>query len=162
MSKKTFWWIIGIVVAIIVVILIFHVVKNSESTGNNQAPVAEVPTEPVATSSEPSASSTPASSDEYKDGTYSAEGDYASHIGPEHIEVTLTLKDDIITSATVTPGAVNPTSMHYQGLFISGYQQVVIGKDISTLTVGKVSGSSLTPKGFNDAIAKIKAEASVS
>jgi hypothetical protein len=36
---------------------------------------------------------------------------------------------------------------------------MVVGKNISELQLTKVSGSSLTPQGFMDALEKIKAEA---
>jgi hypothetical protein len=39
------------------------------------------------------------------------------------------------------------------------YKQYVVGKKIDEVQLTKVSGSSLTPQGFNDALAKIKAEA---
>lgn len=95
----------------------------------------------------------------YKDGTYSAQGNYNSPAGPESINVTLTLKNDIVTDATVTSLAKDDKSQHYQGLFISGYKQYVIGKNINTIQLDKVSGSSLTPAGFNSAVSKIEVQA---
>ena len=96
----------------------------------------------------------------YKNGVYEQKGDYSSPAGPEQIDVVLTLKDGIITEATVTPQAENPKSKYMQGVFVENYKQLVVGKSIKDLNLGKVAGSSLTPKGFNDAIAKIKAKAS--
>jgi hypothetical protein len=75
--------------------------------------------------------------------------------------VTLTLKDDIITAVTVTSNATRPMSMRMQGMFISGCQAVVVGKNIDDVHLTNVSGSSLTPKGFNDALTKIKTDAAV-
>lgn len=95
----------------------------------------------------------------YKSGTYTVDGSYTSPAGPEMIAVKLTLKDNIVTSAEVTPKAVAPMSQRFQGQFISGYEQYVIGKNIDQINVSVVSGSSLTPQGFNDALAKIKAQA---
>lgn len=95
----------------------------------------------------------------YKDGTYTAEGDYFSPGGAESLGVTITLEDDVIVDASVKSNAFRPNSIHYQGLFISGYKSLVIGKNIDSVQLDKVSGSSLAPKGFNDALAKIKAEA---
>lgn len=96
----------------------------------------------------------------YKDGTYTVTASYNSPAGTESIGVSLTLKNGIITDATVTPLAKHPTSERYQEMFISGYKAYVIGKDIATLNLGVVSGSSLTPIGFNNALAQIKAQAS--
>lgn len=95
----------------------------------------------------------------YKNGTYSATGSYMSPGGEDQISVTLTLKNDTITDVSVTPAAGDRTSERYQNRFISGYKQYVIGKNIADVQLTAVSGSSLTPIGFNDALAQIKAQA---
>lgn len=95
----------------------------------------------------------------YKDGTYSADGVYSSPAGAEDIGVTLTLKGDVVTDASVVPHATNMKSKFMQGMFIDGYKAQVIGKNISDLHLTKISGSSLTPAGFNDAVAKIEVQA---
>ncbi len=95
----------------------------------------------------------------YTDGTFSATGGYRSPAGPETIEVSLTLKDDVITDATVIGDATHTKSMMMQGKFIAGFKQEVVGKSIDSLSLGVVNGSSLTPLGFMDAVAKIKVEA---
>ena len=97
----------------------------------------------------------------YMDGTYNSKGNYKSPGGPEQIDVTLVLKDDVITSATVVSLATLPTSKLMQGKFISGVKAEVVGKKLSEVTLTKVSGSSLTPKGWNDAVAKIMVSAKV-
>jgi uncharacterized protein with FMN-binding domain len=95
----------------------------------------------------------------YKDGTYSAVGTYDSPAGMESINVTLVIKNDIITGANVVGNARNGTSIRYQQKFISGYKQFVFGKDINTVKLNVISGSSLTPNGFNSALASIKTQA---
>jgi uncharacterized protein with FMN-binding domain len=95
----------------------------------------------------------------YKDGTYEVTGDYRSPGGAETIGVKVTLKDNVITDASVTPQATIPKSVHFQQVFTENFKALVIGKNIDDVRLDKVSGSSLTPKGFNDALAKIKAEA---
>ncbi len=47
----------------------------------------------------------------------------------------------------------------HQGEFIAGISDVVVGKDIDTIKVDKVGGSSLTSGGFNKAVEEIKADA---
>ena len=94
----------------------------------------------------------------YKNGTYSANGTYYSPGGQDEIAVTVTLANDIITDATVTSVSADHTSLRYQNKFISGYKQYVIGQNIKNLNLTVVSGSSLTPEGFNSALAKIKAQ----
>ena len=97
----------------------------------------------------------------YKDGAYSATGTYFSPGGEDRISVTLTLKKDIITDVSVTPEPGSRTSAKYQDMFIGSYKQYVVGKNIGSVNLGKISGSSLTAGGFNDALAQIKAEAKV-
>lgn len=96
----------------------------------------------------------------YKDGTYTAEGDYMTHGGPESISVTLTLKDNAIESVDVKSQARDQMSTLMQGKFISGYKPLVVGKNIDEVNLSNVSGSSLTPLGFEDALTKIKSQAS--
>lgn len=95
----------------------------------------------------------------YKDGVYEQMGDYTSPAGPEQIDVKLTLKNGIITEAEVTPQADKPISKMKQEAFAKEYKTSVVGKDIKDLQLGKIAGASLTPKGFNDAVQKIKAQA---
>lgn len=95
----------------------------------------------------------------YKDGEYKQEGAYVSPGGAEQIDVDLTLKGGVVTDVAVTSKAVNPKSKFMQGVFIENYKPLVVGKNLKDLNLSKVAGSSLTPKGFNDAIEKIKAQA---
>jgi uncharacterized protein with FMN-binding domain len=95
----------------------------------------------------------------YADGTYTADGSYQAPSGTESITVELTLADDKITDITVTPHATDPTAKGHQAEFVGGIAEQVVGKDIDTLNVTKVSGSSLTSAGFKIAITAIKGEA---
>lgn len=95
----------------------------------------------------------------YKDGIYTQKGAYKSPGGDESIVVNLTLKDNLVVQADVTPQAERPYSVKWQGVFSENFKSLVVGKNIQDLNLGKVSGSSLTPKGFNDAVEKIRAEA---
>ncbi len=107
----------------------------------------------------PAVDTTPVVINTYKDGSYSATGVYTAPSGSEDLGVSLTLKGNIITDVTVTNRAKNEISKKLQDMFIGGYKVLVVGKDINTVKLDKVSGSSLTPKGFNDAIEKIKLQA---
>ncbi|MFH8249659.1 hypothetical protein ACH3VR_04740 [Microbacterium sp. B2969] len=95
----------------------------------------------------------------YADGTYTAEGSYATPESVETISVTVTLKDDVITDVEVSGSPQARESQEYQSKFIGGIADVVVGQDIDSLSVSRVAGSSLTSGGFNDAIEQIKAEA---
>jgi len=95
----------------------------------------------------------------YTDGTYTADGSYQAPSGTESITVELTLADDTITAITVTPHATDPTAKGMQTNFAGGIADEVVGQDIDTLNVTRVSGSSLTSGGFKIAIAAIKEDA---
>ncbi len=95
----------------------------------------------------------------YKDGSYSAIGSYMSPGGLDKIGINLNLEKDIVTDISVTPLVADKVSEKYQGMFLSGYRPMVIGKNIKDVKLDKVSGSSLTSIGFNEAIEQIKLEA---
>ncbi|MFT4087270.1 MAG: FMN-binding protein [Gordonia sp. (in: high G+C Gram-positive bacteria)] len=121
-------------------------------------------TDKAADSTTPAASATTSAHDhtdtpEYKDGKYSATGTYQSPGGQQQIGVTVELKDDKITTLSLDRSKTKGTSAEFQGKFASGIDAQVIGKNIDDLDVHKVSGSSLTSGGFNDAIDQIKSEA---
>jgi len=101
-----------------------------------------------------SASDTP-----YTDGTYEASGSYQSPNGTESIDVTLTLEGDVITAVEVVGNGESPDSKRYQGEFIDGIADEVVGVDIDDISVDRVGGSSLTSGGFNQAVADIKEQA---
>jgi uncharacterized protein with FMN-binding domain len=96
----------------------------------------------------------------YKDGTYTAPGTYTSPGGVEHISVTLTLAKNIITAMKVTTVKADPTAAGYEQMFEGGISAATVGKNLNTLNIGVVAGSSLTSMGFNQALATIKADAS--
>ena len=95
----------------------------------------------------------------YKDGTYTEPGTYTSPGGTEHISVKLTLAKNIITAITVTTVQADPTATGYEHMFEGGISAATVGKNIDTLKIGVVAGSSLTSMGFNQALAAIKADA---
>lgn len=95
----------------------------------------------------------------YADGTYTADGSYQAPSGTESITVEVTLADDKITDVVVTPHATDPTAKGHQAEFVGGIADQIVGEDIDTLNVTRVSGSSLTSGGFKIAIAAIKEQA---
>lgn len=95
----------------------------------------------------------------YADGTYEASGSYATPESVEQIQVTVELSGDVITAVEVVGDPTRPESERYQGEFIGGIAEVVVGKDIDDISVSRVAGSSLTSGGFNEAIEQIKADA---
>lgn len=150
---------VGIVASLIV---LFGVIAIVFSGAKKSEDVTTIIPEPVTTDTtavpvtDPKKSTT---SSVYKDGTYTATGAYMSPGGRDQINVSLTLENDVVVSATATPQTDNKTSQKFQALFIADFKQYVVGKNIADVNVGKVSGSSLTTTGFNEAVAKIKLQA---
>ena len=95
----------------------------------------------------------------YKDGTYNATGSYASPAGRESIELTVTLKNGIITSTSFVADATSGVAIDYQAAFASSYKDSVVGKNIDHASLSRVAGSSLTSNGYNDALDLIKKDA---
>ncbi|MBI5754556.1 hypothetical protein HZA40_05470 [Candidatus Peregrinibacteria bacterium] len=98
-------------------------------------------------------------STKYADGTYTKTGSYTSPAGEESVTVTVTVKGDIVESVNVVSNAENPNSQKFQGLFIAGVSDIVVGKKLDNVHAGVVNGSSLTGGGFNEAVAAIEASA---
>jgi uncharacterized protein with FMN-binding domain len=99
------------------------------------------------------------SADGYADGTYTAEGSYATPESVETVTVTLTLAEDVVTEVEVTGNPQARESEQYQSQFIGGIKNEVVGKSLDEVSVSRVSGSSLTSGGFMQAVELIKAEA---
>lgn len=142
---------------VVAALIVFAAVGFYLYQNNSTSPAASIT---------PSASNTPAAmettenaSGEYKNGTYSVTGNYLTPGGERNIDVELTLTDGVVSEVEVTPKATDATSQRFQGEFVSNYKPMVVGKSIDELNITKVSGSSLTPKGFMDALEKIKVEA---
>jgi len=157
---------VGITIAIIAVLALIGITVASDKSSATPADTTSTSSATMLPAATTTSGTAPASGTSaastvslYKDGTYTATGSYISPGGADQVGVTVTLKDDIITAATVTPMPGDPTSAKYQGIFAANYQPYVIGKDITQLDVHKVSGSSLTSQGFNAAIAQIEAQA---
>lgn len=145
------WSVVGVLVLAVLGYGVFNYTKKDSVGGSveNNMPPLNAPEQPA----------TPPVTTMYKDGTYTVDGEYTSPGGAEKINVTLVLKDDVIVDATVKALATLPASVNWQGKFVSGVKAEVVGKKLSEVTLTKVSGSSLTPKGWNDAVAKIMVQA---
>lgn len=76
------------------------------------------------------------------------------------MQLTLTESQRRVAATTAIAGAAQGSeSPDYQASFIGGYVPSVVGKSIASLSLGRISSSSLTPKGFNAALTTIKAQA---
>lgn len=117
------------------------------------------PGQATGTPATPAAPSAAAGSASYKDGTYSADGNYVSPNGTETVGVTLTLAGGAVSDVQITQHPSNPNTRKFQGEFAGGIQSQIVGKSLDEIKVSKVAGSSLTSGGFNQAVEKIKSEA---
>ena len=160
-STRTVSVMIGAVVILALAVVTYFSQKKSldQTVTTTDTPIQAIPiNEDVAPASTPT--TTPIKSTGiYKDGTYSATGSYRSPAGIEQVAITITLKDGVIVDTTATNLAANYTSKRYEDMFIGGYKTYVVGKKISEVHLTRVSGSSLTPAGFNDALAQIEINA---
>ncbi|MFG6445145.1 hypothetical protein ACFXP7_07405 [Microbacterium sp. P06] len=95
----------------------------------------------------------------YADGTYTAEGSYATPESVESIEVTITLAGDAVTAVEVVGDPQAAESQRYQSEFIGGISDEVVGQSLDDISVDRVAGSSLTSGGFMQALEAIKSEA---
>jgi len=117
---------------------------------------------PSVTTEETSATPTAgAATGAFAAGEYEATGTYTSPDGrTQSIEVEVELAaDGTITDLDADGQAESGNSEQFQGKFESGIDQQVVGRKITELDVDKVSGSSLTSGGFNDAIEQIIGQA---
>jgi uncharacterized protein with FMN-binding domain len=138
----------------------FGIDESTDEDGNPSPDVDN--TGPSGTQTTPEPSSTTDQSSVYEDGTYTASGAYASPAGPESIAVTLTVKDDTVSSVSIVKNATNEASVNYQGLFASGISAKVVGMSLDEIgNYSSINGSSLTPNGFDAALASIKADAAL-
>ena len=119
------------------------------------APAAQAP----AAQGAPRASESAAGTGSYKDGTYSADGNYISPNGTETVGVELTLAGGAVSDVKITQHPSNPNTRKFQGEFAGGIQSQIVGKKLDEIKVSKVAGSSLTSGGFNQAVEKIKSQA---
>ncbi|MFF2315738.1 hypothetical protein ACFVTE_05655 [Arthrobacter sp. NPDC058097] len=127
------------------------------------APSAQQPaaqeTEPSSAASAPASGTASGSATGYKDGTYSADGNYKSPNGTETVGVQLTLANGTVSAVEITEHPSNPNTRKFQGQFAGGIADQVVGKSLDEINVSKVAGSSLTSGGFNQAVEAIKAQA---
>ncbi len=145
-----------IIIGLLIITLIAFIFLKFK---DNNLPPEGNPITTTTGATETTQNTTPIDRKKYNDGTYTATGNYISPAGTEEIVITLTLKDDVITKGIFEGKAIHPTSKKMQGLFSEGFVTAITGKDMNTFSLTVVNGSSLTSKGFKDALIKIKTEA---
>lgn len=126
---------------------------SSSENGNPDA------SSPPSSSNSPSSEEPSTSGTEYEDGTYTAKGYYGG--APSYMTFTVTLDDSVITDvdSELMPDN-NDTSRDYQEKFAAALPDEVVGRSVDEVEIGILAGSSSCGDGFNDALAKIREQAS--
>ncbi len=95
----------------------------------------------------------------FKDGTYGADGRYATPGGEETIGVLVSVHSGAVTAVSVEVHALSPTARQFQVQFSTLFADAVVGRALKDVELSRVAGASLTSVGFNDAIAQIAEQA---
>ena len=96
----------------------------------------------------------------YTDGAYKADVSYIAPDGGDHgMTVSLTIKDDTVTASEVTFAESTGPTANFQSRFSTEYKSLVVGKPVSSIKLSRVAGASLTTNAWNNAQAKIEAQA---
>ena len=157
-QKKPNAAIVGLIALVVIGLIVAGVFLAGNSNNQESSTQSASPATGTNLPSEVAESSTQ-SDVQYADGDYNASGSYGTPGGQESVDVTLTIKDGVVTSADVTGSGERGESEQYQSQFISGYKSQVVGKPIESIKLDRVAGSSLTSDGFNAAVEKIRQEA---
>lgn len=161
-SKKNL--VTSLAVLVVIVIIVGGVVvltrgggeTNNQETSDVTMPSSQTTSDTVDNPNAPVSNNTDGS---YNDGTYTATGTYNSPGGRESISITVTLDDGKVIDTSATSRPSDSTARDFQNEFIKAYKQLVVGKDIDSIRLSQVSGSSLTSQGFNAALSQIKNQA---
>lgn len=158
-DKKSSSTMMGIAVVVVILVLAGVLVVSNRPDSSSS------PTTPTTATQDSGSGAMVEAGDQieaYNPGTYTSTGTYTSPGGPEEIDVTLTIDaTGRVEDSQVVVLAENPASIRWQTEFRDFHQDQVLGADIDSLQVEKVAGSSLTPKGFNNALEDIKAQARI-
>ncbi len=128
--------------------------ETSQTQPNTTA--SETSTPDTATANDASTTNT---SGTYKNGTYSANARYSTPESTESIALTVTIQDGKVSDVSVQQTPQDRESREYQQMFADNYKSEVVGKDVASINLSRVAGSSLTSNGFNDALDTIRSQA---
>lgn len=166
--------IVGIATMSIIVVVAMYVffirdnnLSNNQLVGTTNSNASNISTGQnlPATPSASQSSATPTnqlsqSSTKYKDGSYTASINYRVPNGTNTIKVTMSIKNDSVESVKTDSNYSDYESQYYISGFENNIDKTVKGKSLSSLSVGRVGGASLTSNAFNYAIKTIRNEAS--
>lgn len=152
--------VIAVLVIAGVVVLADHLKSQENTTATSSAnTTSSTNTETSNATDTTTTANSSTTSGTVKDGTYSASNSYTVPHGTEEIHVSVTLKNGVITDASVQNSESDFDSKQYQEEFTAGYKTKVVGKKISGLQISVIAGASDTTDGFNEALSEIAAKA---
>ena len=129
--------------------------SQSTSSGSTKTS-SNINSTTVPTTSNPSSASS-----QYKDGTYKASINYRLPSDINELNVTLIIKDGKVSSVATDSNYGDQESSRYISGFENKVQSAVKGKSLSSLSIGRIGGASLTSSAFEDAVAQIQNDAQI-
>lgn len=133
---------------------------NSGETEQSQEEQSQSSDGSDSSSSADSSSSGAKDTGNYKDGTYSINGQYGP-VGEDSIDVHITIKDQNVETVEVIGHPFTSISKQHQTDFANAINGVVDGKPLKGLKVDKVAGASWTSDAFNKALDLARQQASI-
>lgn len=127
-----------------------------DATPDDSAPVAtEAAPEPAA--AEPAEAAEPAATGPV---TYESDVSYTTPGGTSHdMTISLTLNNGVVVGADVVYDGGEGYSNNHQRRFDAAFEGEVLGQSLSSISLSRVGGASLTSEAFNDAVADISTQA---
>ena len=150
---------VGIVTSVVVAVNSANTDKSDTSTA--QTAETTTPSQQSETTTTQNTETPAASTDtsNYENGTYSAKASYVTPGGIESIDLSVTITNGVITDTSVAASGNSDHAQIHQKDFADGYKSLVVGKDVDSVSLSRVSGASLTSNAFNDALDMIKQDA---
>jgi hypothetical protein len=88
--------------------------------------------------------------------SYSSSVSYRVPGNQQSLSLNLTVNNNIITAVSVNLSKTGGESAGYQSRFESSYKNLVLGKNIKSVSLSRVGGASLTTNAFMQALNSIK------
>ncbi len=158
----------GVVLTAIALIGIYVFVlqgaNNQESdlgtTSSNIVTATTTPTSSNKASSTATPTPTSASvASTYTDGTYAATVSYSVPRGSNKLTAKLTISNGVVTAVSTTHDYTDRESGEFISNFDAKIKASVVGKNISSLSLSRIGGASLTTRAFTNALTAIKNDA---
>lgn len=136
------------------------VVSNlPDTTSSTQSSASTQSSSSNSSSSNTATPSSSSSNSGYKDGSYKISVDYRVPHGSNSITVSVALKDGVVTKVSTSHDYSDRESGMYVNSFDSEISSAVNGEKVSSVSLSRVGGASLTTDAFDEAISQIASQA---